>query len=247
MADRCPKGMEIQTILFDKEYFTKRTANTWIKKHNYKNNKIDETEDYFRIRQKSPSNFEKHSYRTIEFKPGIKAIVACPKKKVNMATRKRRRNSAVRINPDEQSEVSITIKGPKEALAGIGSDLAMTAANEGIPATRYNPKRRKTRKTTTRTKKELPSMTKVFGNPIHIPRTNRGRPAKDAWWILDLFDGKGKKITTHIGKGEKKAAEYEAANMINKRAKGRGKSRIVRSAALSGPYSRKPNTRTKRK
>lgn len=122
------------------------------------------------------------------------------------------------------------------------SDLAMVAAEEDIPRT--------TRKG---------SMKKVFGtplgevnaqgNPIHIPKTKRGRPSNNSYWILDTYDSQKKKIATHIGTGSKRDAEYSAATFIGHRDKGRGRSRarVVKSALLSGPYKTKPNSRTPRK
>ena len=135
-----------------------------------------------------------------------------------MAT-KRRKNSAVRF---------------------LDSDLSMLAGKEGITSTSRE------------------SMMRVFGNPIetdsyanpiHIPKTTRGRPSKDSWWILDLYDSKKAKIRTEIGSGAKRSAEHDAASFIGHRAKprGRGTAKLVKSAMLSGPYSRKPTTKTKRK
>lgn len=204
--------MYVQSLIFSKDYFTKRQAQAWVREHGYKQPKIDETERSYRFRQLSPKDFKKHSFRTITFGDGVKAIIGIPMKK--------RRNSSVRM--DE-----------------IASDLAMIAQKEGIPRARKVSKVAKT----------------VFGdalektNPQHFPKTKRGRPTNNDWWILDLFDSKEKKITTLIGRGTKTKATHEARTSIGNRTKGRGASRarVVRSALLSGPYRSKPNTRTPRK
>ncbi len=89
---------------------------------------------------------------------------------------------------------------------------------------------------------------KVFGNPIHIPSTGRGPKATPKWWIVDLYGVNKKKFKTIIGKGSKKSAEYDAAGFVGHgMSSGKGRRRIVKSAILSGPYNRKPTTRTKRK
>jgi hypothetical protein len=173
--------------------------------------------------------------------------------------RRRRRNSAVRmddedfvINP-EQDEVTITIKAPKDIAESLSSDLSMLAMQKDIPNTRGNPRKRKAAKK----RKRSPRMKKVFGNPItHLPKTKAktgthafvGRPTHDKWFIADLYDANQKKIISHYGRGGKKEAETEAQDFLDRRAKSRGgKSRTVKSVIFSGPYSRKPNAKTRRK
>lgn len=65
----------IQSILFDKEKFTLEEAKKWLEKHNFKNEKVDETDKYYRFRQREPDEFIPDSFRTIEITDGIKAIV----------------------------------------------------------------------------------------------------------------------------------------------------------------------------
>lgn len=77
----CPDAMEVTSLLFDKTHFNRTQAKAWAKKHNFKNNKSDITENNIRLRQEDPTTFSKDSFRTIEFGDGhgIKAIVACRK------------------------------------------------------------------------------------------------------------------------------------------------------------------------
>ncbi len=179
-----------------------------------------------------------------------------------MATKRRRkvrRNSAVRmddkdfiINPAKQDEITITIKGPKGVAENIASDLSMLAMQKDIPNTRGNPRKKKAAK-----KRKKVRMKKVFGNPVaHLPKTRAktgthayvGRPVNDKWYIADLYDAKQKKIISHYGKGGRKEAETEAQDFLDRRASSRGgKSRTVKSVIFSGPYSRKPTAKTRRK
>lgn len=67
-------GMVIQSILFKKEIFNKKSAIKWLKDHNYKSSSIDITDNYLRFRQKQPKRF--NTFKTINLDNGIKAIVA---------------------------------------------------------------------------------------------------------------------------------------------------------------------------
>jgi len=80
-------------------------------------------------------------------------------------------------------------------------------------------------------------------NPIrHITKAGRGRPTT-AWWILDLYSARGKKLSTKIGQGSKAKSTAEAKSFINKSEYG---TKIVK-VELSGPYARRPTIMTKRR
>ena len=80
-------------------------------------------------------------------------------------------------------------------------------------------------------------------NPIrHITKRGQGRPTT-AWWILDLYSARGKKISTIIGQGSKAKSTSEAKSFINKSYRGYS----VAKVELSGPYSRQPTSKTVRK
>lgn len=57
------KNWEIQSIVFNREYYTKKTAKSWILKNNYilmKNkNPIKKYDNTWRVRQKNPNTFKK--------------------------------------------------------------------------------------------------------------------------------------------------------------------------------------------
>jgi len=65
---------EIQSIIFDKDKFTKEEAKKWLKDHDYTSGKVDEPEDgnTLRFRQRDPEDYDK--FRTIEITDGVKAI-----------------------------------------------------------------------------------------------------------------------------------------------------------------------------
>ncbi|MCS7318233.1 MAG: hypothetical protein NZZ41_08025 [Candidatus Dojkabacteria bacterium] len=64
---------KIQSILFKKDYYTKKDAISWLKSHGFKYNKIDVTEDFYRARQFQPRKNKK--YRTLIPTPGIRLII----------------------------------------------------------------------------------------------------------------------------------------------------------------------------
>lgn len=65
----------IQTLIFDRSKFTALAARAWAKGHGFENAKIDETEDSYRLRQIDPDAFDASTFRTIELRPGVKAVV----------------------------------------------------------------------------------------------------------------------------------------------------------------------------
>ena len=73
--------MNIQSVIFKKDSFTKRKADTWLKRHNYVRIKpFHETLNYYRARLKEPN--DKYEYRIIKFNDGIKAVIEYPKIKI---------------------------------------------------------------------------------------------------------------------------------------------------------------------
>lgn len=80
-------------------------------------------------------------------------------------------------------------------------------------------------------------------NPAHYPRTARGPKGHARWYILDLYDGKDRHISTRVRKGARAKLGTEAAGLVNRRV---GKA-MVRKVELSGPYARKPGASTPRK
>jgi ADP-ribose pyrophosphatase YjhB (NUDIX family) len=78
----CPRGTKIQSLIFSKDKFNTKSAKSWAEKHKFKFGKVDETTNNLRIRQHSPTNFLKTSFRTIGITNGIKAVIGCPVKKM---------------------------------------------------------------------------------------------------------------------------------------------------------------------
>lgn len=74
-------------------------------------------------------------------------------------------------------------------------------------------------------------------NPIHFPKTARGRPSKVRFWLLDVY--KGSKITSYIGRSDKTTAERDAMRKLVRT----GADRV----ALNGPYLKRPHMDSVRK
>ncbi len=55
--------MEVQSVLIDKKYLSRKKAEEWIKKNNYKLKKIDITDNLYRFRQLDPKLFNQKSFR----------------------------------------------------------------------------------------------------------------------------------------------------------------------------------------
>lgn len=66
----------IQTLIFDKKVFkTQAEATEWASDHGFRIDKVDDTEGSFRIRQRSPEEFIEDSFRTIDIRRGVKAVI----------------------------------------------------------------------------------------------------------------------------------------------------------------------------
>ena len=82
MPKRCGRGLRMQTVVFDRVAFPRSsTALKWARRHGMKAAKVHTTSGSHRVRQESPTAFEAKSFRTIYFRPGIAAVVGCPKRK----------------------------------------------------------------------------------------------------------------------------------------------------------------------
>jgi hypothetical protein len=77
IAQRNPvrkRSMAVQSLLFSRSAWSPSKAKAWARSHGYRSGKVDMTEKNIRLRQKSPSG--KHTFRTVTFGRGIKAVVA---------------------------------------------------------------------------------------------------------------------------------------------------------------------------
>ena len=72
---------EVQSLLFDRRKWTPEKVKKWIKEHpQYHMRKMDITDRFIRVRQKSPKEFP--MFRTITFsdRKGIKAVIGLERK-----------------------------------------------------------------------------------------------------------------------------------------------------------------------
>ena len=70
--------MSIQAIIFNKNHYTKRQADAWLKRHNLRRIKpIHETLSYYRCRIQEPNKYL-YYYRIKDLHKGIKAVLQYP-------------------------------------------------------------------------------------------------------------------------------------------------------------------------
>jgi HK97 family phage prohead protease len=69
------QSMIVQSLIFSKEVFkTADSAKKWATDHGFNADKVDDTEDSFRLRQREPSEFDESTFRTIDITEGVKAV-----------------------------------------------------------------------------------------------------------------------------------------------------------------------------
>jgi len=72
--------MSIQAIIFNKNYYTKRQCNQWLKRHNIvKLKPIHETLNYYRCRIQEPNKYL-YNYRIRKIADHIKAVFQHPRR-----------------------------------------------------------------------------------------------------------------------------------------------------------------------
>jgi hypothetical protein len=72
-SHRGRRSMQVQSLLFDRDYFTVRQAKAWAARNGFKHGKVDETDKYIRLRQRDPGEFRVK--RTITLTDGVRAVV----------------------------------------------------------------------------------------------------------------------------------------------------------------------------
>ena len=76
----------MQTLLISREKFLRpASALAWAKKYGFVAKKVDAAKSgsertYHRIRQEPPGAFTRSSFRMIDLRPGVKAVIGCPKR-----------------------------------------------------------------------------------------------------------------------------------------------------------------------
>ena len=78
LAAKKQPGLRVQSLLFDRDVFTKTDARKWVKSHGFVDLGVDEKPNTWRFRQHEPTEHERDSFRTIYFRPGVQAVVARP-------------------------------------------------------------------------------------------------------------------------------------------------------------------------
>ncbi|KKM79449.1 hypothetical protein LCGC14_1349820 [marine sediment metagenome] len=72
---------EVQTLILNKEEFpTRADAVKWARDHDFRSDKVDETEESWRLRQFAPGRCQDGSFRTIELTDGVQSVICRPKK-----------------------------------------------------------------------------------------------------------------------------------------------------------------------
>ncbi len=74
------RSTEVQSLIFDREYFTLAKAKSWAKRNNFRYGRPDQKENTIRIRQQDPKLFRPSTFRTISLTDGVKATIAVPRR-----------------------------------------------------------------------------------------------------------------------------------------------------------------------
>jgi hypothetical protein len=72
---RKKRSSEIQSVLFDRDYFTLKSAIKWLKDHGFVHEKLHKTKKYYRFRQFKPRRDREHRTIAPKYKKGIKFII----------------------------------------------------------------------------------------------------------------------------------------------------------------------------
>lgn len=85
VAERAQKkGSKVQSLIFSKDVFKDAaSAKSWAKGHDFRSDKVDETENSFRLRQFDPSKCDKETFGTISITKGVQGTVCVPKSSEN--------------------------------------------------------------------------------------------------------------------------------------------------------------------
>lgn len=74
--ERQEETTEVQSLILSKDTFpTREEATQWVTDNDFTADKVDETDDSWRFRQRDPADFDEDSLRTIDITDGVKAVV----------------------------------------------------------------------------------------------------------------------------------------------------------------------------
>lgn len=75
------KTTTVQSLIFDKDEFSKAKAKAWAKREGFSYGKVDIKKNTLRLRQLPPGCFAGKSFRTIDLAWGVQATIGKLKKK----------------------------------------------------------------------------------------------------------------------------------------------------------------------
>lgn len=101
---------KVQTLIFDKEFFSRTQAVEWASEREFSADKVDSTEESFRLRQRAPGEFKPESFRTITLTKGVKAVIGRLKKEATAS------NDSAPVNRGDGAMVAPT---PIAVMAGV--------------------------------------------------------------------------------------------------------------------------------
>jgi DNA topoisomerase IA len=78
-SGRWKDGTEVQSLIFDRERFSRSQARAWATAHGFAAPAADVQTTTLRLRQRDPRQFRKGTFRTISLSDGVQAVVAVPK------------------------------------------------------------------------------------------------------------------------------------------------------------------------
>lgn len=110
----CRSGMEVQTVLFESDRWTRKDARAWLLEHKLKAPQAVVEGNNLRYRQAPTTRFKKDSFRTKSIpRKGIKLVVACPiASKKKTSTRKvNERISVPRVLVELGRAIEIALDG----------------------------------------------------------------------------------------------------------------------------------------
>lgn len=107
----------VQTLIFSKDKFSQEEATSWASDHDFRADKVDETEDSFRLRQRDPSDFKENSFRTIELSSGVKAVIGKLKESLEDSKKKMEESKMEIQTQDSNAVLADAVKQLAEQIA----------------------------------------------------------------------------------------------------------------------------------
>ena len=107
------EATEVQTVILSKETFeTLKEATKWVRDHDFKADKVDETENSWRFRQFAPGLCQENSFRTIDITDGVNAVICRPEKSGGKHTT----NTPKEVGKRSPKDADLIVEVRKEVL-----------------------------------------------------------------------------------------------------------------------------------